>query len=153
VSNGVSKVPGESAAPNMLAGDADRDAAIALLGDALAAGRLTAEEFRSRLDLAATARTFGDLAALTFDLPPAGVRPTESRRSFAARAMTQVTGWKVWTAAVVGLVALDYLDAPGDPLTTPSAALPLNPWPLIVVVPWGLGLIWRELRNQRAAPW
>jgi Domain of unknown function (DUF1707) len=136
----------------MLAGDADRDTAIARLGDALAEGRLTPEEFRSRLEIAATARTFGDLAALTLDLPPATPTTVERRRSFAARAMMQITGWKALTAAVVGLVALDYLDAPGDPLTTPSAALPLSPWPLFVIVPWGMGLIWRELRNQHAAP-
>ncbi|SEG84775.1 protein of unknown function [Thermomonospora echinospora] len=54
----------------MRAGDADRDATIQALGDALAEGRLDPAEHDSRLTRAATATTFGQLAALTADLPP-----------------------------------------------------------------------------------
>jgi hypothetical protein len=58
------------------------------------------------------------------------------------------TGWPAWAITTVVLVAIDYLDSPGNPLTTPSNALPLNPWPLLVTVPWGMALIGRELRRQ-----
>ncbi len=60
------------------------------------------------------------------------------------------TGWWAWAITTVVLVAIDYLDSPGNPLTTPSNALPLNPWPLLVTVPWGMALIGRELRRQGA---
>jgi len=53
----------------MLASDSDRDAAAGLLGEAFAAGRLTADEHAERLQAAYAARTWADLAAQTSDLP------------------------------------------------------------------------------------
>lgn len=53
----------------MRASDADRDRVMDLLRHATAEGRLTADELEERLEAALTARTFGDLAALTEDLP------------------------------------------------------------------------------------
>jgi hypothetical protein len=53
----------------MRASHADRDHVVALLREHLAAGRLTADEFKERMDLALAARTFGDLAPLLADLP------------------------------------------------------------------------------------
>lgn len=50
------------------ASDADRDRVAGLLGEALADGRLTAEEHRERLDLLYAAKTHGELASLTADL-------------------------------------------------------------------------------------
>ena len=59
-----------SAAPHeMRASDADRDRVMDVLRNATAEGRLTADELQERLEAALTARTFGDLAALTEDLP------------------------------------------------------------------------------------
>jgi hypothetical protein len=55
--------------PEMRASDADRDRVMDVLRDATAEGRLTADELDERLAAALTARTFGDLAALTEDLP------------------------------------------------------------------------------------
>src|SRR5690348_1500716 len=51
------------------ASDADRDAAAAVLGGAMAAGRLTSTEYAERLDAVYAAKTLGDLAPLTRDLP------------------------------------------------------------------------------------
>lgn len=45
----------------LLAADADRDAAVHLLAEALAQGRLSAAEFDDRTDRALTARTYGEL--------------------------------------------------------------------------------------------
>jgi len=50
-------------------GDAERDRAIASLGDHFAAGRLTAEEFDQRMDQALKARFNEDLEPLFADLP------------------------------------------------------------------------------------
>src|SRR3974390_982481 len=51
------------------ASDADRDAAAAVLGGAMAAGRLTSTEYAQRLDAVYAAKTLGALAPLTRDLP------------------------------------------------------------------------------------
>jgi hypothetical protein len=51
------------------ASDADRDATIEALAAASAEGRLNLEEYAQRSEVALTARTLGDLAGLTTDLP------------------------------------------------------------------------------------
>ncbi|HET6760251.1 MAG TPA: DUF1707 domain-containing protein [Propionibacteriaceae bacterium] len=64
-------------------GDAERDRAIASLGDHFAAGRLTAEEFDQRTDQALQARFNADLEPLFVDLPRAvepAVEPNPNRR-------------------------------------------------------------------------
>jgi hypothetical protein len=67
-----------SPAAQMRASDADRDAVVAALSEHFQAGRLSTDELEERTGSALTARTYGDLAALTADLPgrvPAGPRP------------------------------------------------------------------------------
>lgn len=54
---------------DLRAADADRDRVAAHLGGALAVGRLTSAEYADRLDAVYAARTLGDLAPLTRDLP------------------------------------------------------------------------------------
>jgi len=55
------------------ASDADRDRVVEALAAASAEGRLTLEEYSERSDAALVARTLGDLAGLTADLPAASV--------------------------------------------------------------------------------
>ena len=64
------------------ASDGDREAVAARLNEAVGDGRLTLQEFSERLDLAYAARTRGDLAPLTADLPATGPvrRPERLRR-------------------------------------------------------------------------
>ncbi|AYN41105.1 DUF1707 domain-containing protein [Streptomyces dangxiongensis] len=62
----------DDAAPDLRASDADRERVAEILRDALAEGRLVMEEFEERLEAACTARTYGELAPLTRDLPGAG---------------------------------------------------------------------------------
>ena len=50
----------------------DRDRVVELLRVSAGDGRLTAEELDERLELAMTARTYGELAKLVADLPAAG---------------------------------------------------------------------------------
>ncbi len=57
--------------PELRASHADRDRAAELLRVAAGDGRLTADELDQRLERALTARTVGELAELSRDLPPA----------------------------------------------------------------------------------
>ncbi|MFE2866838.1 DUF1707 domain-containing protein [Embleya sp. NPDC059259] len=56
--------------PTMRASDVDREAAVTLLRDHHAVGRLTLAEFNERMGAAFGAVTLGDLARLIADLPP-----------------------------------------------------------------------------------
>jgi hypothetical protein len=53
----------------LLASTADRDSAVEVLKAGYAEGRLTKEEYEARAEQAFTARTLGDLARVTADLP------------------------------------------------------------------------------------
>jgi len=81
---------GDAAARKELrASHEDRDEVVEQLRVAAGNGRLTADELDKRLDAALTARTYGELAALTADLPGSpgsGIATTASARpSGAAR--------------------------------------------------------------------
>ncbi|WP_030810836.1 DUF1707 SHOCT-like domain-containing protein [Streptomyces sp. NRRL F-2799] len=57
--------------PDLRASDADRERVAEILRDGLAEGRLDMAEFEERLESAYKARTYGELAPLTSDLPAA----------------------------------------------------------------------------------
>jgi hypothetical protein len=57
--------------PGLRASDADRERVAEQLRDALAEGRLDMEEFEERLEATYRARTYGELAPITRDLPGA----------------------------------------------------------------------------------
>src|ERR1700749_5364431 len=58
-------MPPRPAPRDLRASDSDRERVVAMLGEALADGRLSHEEYSERMPLALAARTLGDLAALT----------------------------------------------------------------------------------------
>lgn len=58
--------------PELRASHEDRDQVIEALRVAAGDGRLTADELDERIELAAAARTYADLAPITADLPAAG---------------------------------------------------------------------------------
>lgn len=60
------------------ASDADRDRTADILREALAEGRLTAEEHSERIDGVYAARTLGELEPLVRDLPGVGVTPARA---------------------------------------------------------------------------
>lgn len=65
----------------MRVSDADREAVTAKLRDHYAEGRLDSDELDERVTAALHAKTYGDLRALTTDLPgPAGVPPRTMAR-------------------------------------------------------------------------
>lgn len=77
----LEKHPQKPVAPAEPAGirasDADRDRIADILREALAEGRLTAEEHSERVDAVYRAKTVGELEPLVRDLPsPGGARPT-----------------------------------------------------------------------------
>src|SRR5258706_15211684 len=61
--------------PELRASDAEREQVAEVLRRHAAEGRLDAEELDDRLGAAYAARTHGDLAVLTADLPPAPPAP------------------------------------------------------------------------------
>lgn len=66
---------GRDATPELRVSDRDRDQVVEILQVAAGDGRLTAVELDERLDAALSARTTGDLARLTADLPLDGMPP------------------------------------------------------------------------------
>ena len=60
---------------DLRASDADRDRVLALLGEAMSDGRLTADEHAERVQRAFSARTLGELAELTADLAVPSAQP------------------------------------------------------------------------------
>jgi len=76
--SGFGNLPNPSG--GLLASEADREAAQAVLKTAFEQERLTQEEFESRIGRALAARTQGELAELTRDLPADPGMPAATRR-------------------------------------------------------------------------
>ncbi|MEU9063158.1 DUF1707 domain-containing protein [Streptomyces sp. NPDC048430] len=82
--------PAGPAPAGIRASDADRDRIADILRDAMAEGRLTAEEHAERVDLVYRAKTVGELDPLVQDLPAAGgaARPAASPYGYGPEAAT-----------------------------------------------------------------
>jgi hypothetical protein len=123
------------------ASDADRDGAAAVINNALAEGRLTAEEHSERLDSIYAARTHAELVPLLADLPGSqaamvpATRMPPARTGMAGR-LTAIFGGAtrkgVWhpepeinILAVFGGVELDFRDAvlPGREIVIHATAV------------------------------
>src|SRR6476469_5750637 len=124
--------------PTVRAADADRDAVADRLRTAHAEGRLTVEEFGERLDAAFAARTMGELAGLTADLPaePTQVArtgdeadPSPARASPGHPAGLRAT-WGAWATAVLVTSAIWLV-------ISVSNGGPDYFWPIWVAGPWG----------------
>jgi hypothetical protein len=76
-------------APSHLASDADREAAATRLRQAAAEGRMDADELEQRVADAYRARTIGDLASLTADLPVPAPPPLPASRRLASVEMRE----------------------------------------------------------------
>ena len=107
--------------PELRASHEDRDRVVELLRVAAGDGRLTADELDERLDVALTARTYGQLEALLADLPAlargvAASPPKEiSRIAVASGSAKRDGAWTVPQRMVIdsksGSVVLDFTDA------------------------------------------
>ena len=132
------------------ASDGDRDQAAGVLGGALATGRLTSAEYAERLDLVYAAKTLGDLAPLTRDLPAedgADVGPALGSSAQVAAQFSKVIRSGRWVAGRrtrltvrFGALIVNLADAvlPGREITLEVAAFCGK---LIVIVPAGAHVI------------
>jgi DUF1707 SHOCT-like domain len=114
---------GADAKPELRASDEDRDRVVDVLRLAAGAGRLSVAELDERLDAALTARTIGELSAVTADLPEeaahvAGIAARAKdvvRLDYQGGKATRRGRWMVpqrmEIRAVGGTVKLDFTDA------------------------------------------
>jgi ferric-dicitrate binding protein FerR (iron transport regulator) len=123
---------------DLRASDRDRDRVVDELRAHGAEGRLTVEELEERVRRALAARTLGELAELTRDLPDHGspARPARRRRSGELRvflgvavlliAIWALTGagyfWPVWPLVGWGFFVLAPRKALGFPACHPSGS-------------------------------
>ncbi|MFE2298681.1 DUF1707 domain-containing protein [Streptomyces sp. NPDC059445] len=75
------KPAGPGSSPELRASHADRDRVVDVLRIAAGDGLLTADELDERLEAALSARTLGELAGLTVDLPSVGAAAAEAKDS------------------------------------------------------------------------
>lgn len=91
-------------ASDVLASDAEREAAVVRLREEAAAGRIDTSEFERRIDLAYRAQTRGELARLAADLPadaaavPSPWRSQAMRRQAAGFVIVNAVCIAVWLA-------------------------------------------------------
>ncbi|MDR7325613.1 MULTISPECIES: DUF1707 SHOCT-like domain-containing protein [Catenuloplanes] len=76
--------------PRLRASDADRQRVVADLERHTAAGRLSLDEFTTRVDAVLAARTHGDLGHLTSDLPAEAEPSADARHLLIAFALATV---------------------------------------------------------------
>jgi hypothetical protein len=132
------------------ASDADRDRTAAVLGGALATGRLTTTEYAERLDTTYAATTLGELAPLTRDLPAEDAADTSvavadraevaARFSKVIRSGRWVAGRRTRLTAHYGALIVNLADAvlPGREITLDIDAFCGK---LIVTIPAGAHVI------------
>lgn len=132
--------------PEHRASDADRDRVAALLREAHAEGRLDVDELAERLDATYASRTYGELAALTQDLPVAHDRPPPAPVSGPTPAVPGAAparpstrdrdlrgAWSAWGVAVSVNVVIWLIVA--------ITSGPVYFWPVWVAGPWGAVLL------------
>jgi uncharacterized membrane protein len=128
------------------ASDQDRDRTANVLREHHAVGRIDSDEFNERLDKAFTAKTIGDLEALTADLPavdpyplptssmpvrrPGGDLPAASVLGAMSRGQGRFSpawqaAWGSWLGVTLVMIVIWMLTGFG------------YPWPLWVIGPWG----------------
>jgi hypothetical protein len=104
---------------DLRASDADRERVIAMLGEALADGRISHDEHSERMSAALSARTLGDLTVLTADLASPehqpvridGGQPVTALFGTAERSGRWVVPSTVTCVAAFGEVVLDLREA------------------------------------------
>jgi hypothetical protein len=90
--------PGFNEISRLRASDAERDSAASVINNALAEGRLTAQEHSDRLDAIYSAKTHADIAPLLADLPGSSAAAVPASTS--APAATEKAGSRI--VAVLG---------------------------------------------------
>src|SRR5918993_3871527 len=122
--------------PAARVGDADREATVALLSDAAAAGYLDPDELDSRLGRALSARTGTDLTALQADLPSAWL--AQRRRRAAAEVARRLAQQSLprHVASYVGVMVLLLAIW----LVVGVTVGAWYPWPIWPALGWGISV-------------
>ena len=143
--------------PHLRAGDTDRTAVATVLGRHMADGRLTVAEYDDRVSRAYAARTYGELAELTADLPATdggrAVDPARRDEAREHRASPQACGpsavsrrghadsWAAWRRTAVIVLAIWAIIS----LTSGPSYF----WPIWVIGPWGAILLAQTIGGPR----
>jgi hypothetical protein len=137
--------------PQLRAADRDREAVATTLGRALAEGRLSVDEYEERLGKAYAARTYGDLAGLTTDLPgAAAVQHTPAPEPSRAPRPAGACGPALWTGNGVRAIWASWLTT-ALVVTAIWLAVSIGSgrfdyfWPIWVIGPWGAVLLARTV--------
>lgn len=153
------RVPGGSIGdmpygPETRASDDDREKIASRLRDAHAEGRLSIDEFQSRLDGVYTARTYGELEPLVRDIPimratataapavPAATGGSHPVRKRSGGDKAMAVAWSVW-GSVVAINLVVWL------LVSVTSAEAAYFWPIWVAGPWGAVLLSVEVVRRR----
>ncbi len=143
-------VDGQSSRHRMRAADADRERVAEQLRSAHADGRLDLAEYDERVQQAWAARTYGDLDALTVDLPQAR-RPTSKVGSEMRQPHPQCRngrGGRVTVSAWAGASLINLMIWAVVCLSTVSW---IYPWWMWVAGPWGAVLCARWVGERATA--
>jgi hypothetical protein len=148
-------MPPETPERGLRASDDDRERVVAELGDHLTVGRLDTAEFDDRVSSAYAARTLGELETLMADLPAERERPgdTASRTSLDKAAPAEPVptysgpdhralragSWLSVSMLVIGVWGISSV----------AAGELLNFWPMWVIGPWGLAILFHALNGRR----
>ena len=118
---------------HLRASHADRERVIGTLKAAFAQGRLTKGEFDLRVGQALASRTYGDLAALTADIPTwlTSARPPEPVRESVNKRKKAVVALACATPAIPGLL----IALPPIPDGSPVAVLVI-----VLIYVWGMAV-------------
>ncbi|MFN2478083.1 MAG: DUF1707 domain-containing protein [Pseudonocardiaceae bacterium] len=140
-------VGGQSSRNRMRAADADRERVAEQLRSAHADGRLDLTEYDERVQQAWAARTYGDLDALTVDLPE--TRPSTPKVSSDARQPhAQCGSGRVTVTAWAGATLINLMIWTVVCLSTMSW---IYPWWIWVAGPWGAVLLARWIGERASA--
>lgn len=132
----------------MRASDEDREEAVALLGDAFVAGRLTHDELDERCAAAYAARTWGELDDLTADLPLVQVAEvTHSHGPVTPRSVRRPDNPQpFWPLFAFALILGAILASLAESAVTWTAALLI---PLTLLLPLALRSAARRRQDRR----
>jgi Domain of unknown function (DUF1707) len=142
------RFPGSGQHGQLRASDADRDQAVAQLGDHHVAGRLDLEEFTDRVSQALASKTLGDLDLLFRDLPAPPTIPVPRDRSRPPVRRRAPTPWRFRLhlgAYVIGCGGFVWASAFGAMDGTAYG----SDWPLLAFLGWGAAVAWQGLAISR----
>ena len=132
--------------PYLRAGDTDRTAVATALGRHMADGRLTVAEYDERVARAYAARTYGDLAELTADLPSSAAgrsaapvpqhhpAPVHGCGSMAMRSRAAGAAWASWRRTAIIVLSI-------WAITSAASSEFTYFWPVWVLGPWAAVLL------------